>query len=339
MIPRQICAGLAAVHARGVLHRDLKPANIMLTAAGHARLMDFGIAGASAPHAGNRVSEGTPAYMAPEQFAAADASTQSDIYALGLVMYEILTGERLLVGGTTRELMQRQQSVAAAVPTVLDGKVSPQLQETVLRCLDPDPAARPASVQAVAVRLQAVLLDARTSGRRLLQVFTQGAVIPLTMLGVGAFVRPTGAGAIAGVLLLAMVAGLVLVELRVPLGWTVSYKGHQIRFHNHAIFGERLYIDGVLTDRGRVGFSVTLHGTIEKGAGAGERITAQVQTHFTKVTCRIVAESFGAAAVTPAKQLQRERETDHEPPGQRRELRRELHEPRALQHVARAARR
>jgi len=295
---REICSGLAAVHARGVLHRDLKPANIMLNKAGHALLMDFGIAGANAPQDANRMSEGTPAYMAPEQFASSDASVATDVYALGLVIYEILNGERLMSGTTIRDLRDRHQSLGAIVPAALGATVSPDLQQIVLRCLEPEPASRPASVQVVAATLQTVLLDARATGRRLLQVFTQAAPIPITVLGISVLARPTIGSTSIALLLFAVVAVLVFVEIRFPLGWTVSYKGHRIRFQNHALFGERLYLDDVMTDRGRVGFNVTLRGTIESGAGAGERITAHVTSQFTQIKCRIVAESFSGASVS-----------------------------------------
>jgi len=295
---REICAGLAAVHARGVLHRDMKPANIMLNKAGHALLMDFGIAGAHAPRDASRMSEGTPAYMAPEQFGSADASVASDIYALGLVMCEILSGERLMSATTIHDLRTRHQSVGAIVPTLLGARISPNLQQIVLRCLEPEPSARPESVQAVAALLQTVLLDARTTGRRLLQVFTQAAPIPILMVAFGALTRPAVASTAIAILLFTLLAILVFIEIRFPLGWTVAYKGHRIRFHNHALFGERLYLDDVMTDRGRVGFNVTLRGTIESGAGAGERITAHVTSQFTQIKCRIVAESFAAASVS-----------------------------------------
>jgi serine/threonine protein kinase len=298
---REICAGLAAVHARGVLHRDLKPANIMLNSAGHALLMDFGIAGGNAPHGANHTQEGTPAYMAPEQLAAAgaaDASIATDIYALGLVIHEILSGERLLSGTTIHELRERHGALRTVVPATLGSAVSPQLQQALLRCLAREPSARPASAQAVASMLQTVLLDARSRGRRVLQVLSQSMVVPLTLLGLSVFVRPTLVSTSIGLLILAVVALIVFLEVRFPLGWTVAYKGHRIRFHNHAVFGERLYIDGALMDRGRLGQNITLRGTIEAGAGAGERITAQVSCRFTQVTCRIVAESFAPSTIT-----------------------------------------
>ena len=91
-ISRQLCAGLAAAHDVGVLHRDLKPANVMLDSRGKVRITDFGLAGVVAPGE-EEVIGGTPAYMSPEQLAGELATAQSDIYSLGLVLYEIFTGK------------------------------------------------------------------------------------------------------------------------------------------------------------------------------------------------------------------------------------------------------
>ena len=93
-IARQLCAGLAAAHAKGVLHRDLKPANIMLDGRGQVVITDFGLAGVADQIQGAEVRSGTPAYMAPEQLAGKEVSTRSDIYSLGLVLYEVFTGKR-----------------------------------------------------------------------------------------------------------------------------------------------------------------------------------------------------------------------------------------------------
>jgi len=91
-VSRQICAGLAAAHERGVIHRDLKPSNVMLDGAGKARITDFGLASVAASIEGAAARAGTPAYMAPEQLSGKEVTTKSDIYSLGLVMYEIVTG-------------------------------------------------------------------------------------------------------------------------------------------------------------------------------------------------------------------------------------------------------
>ena len=105
-IARQLCAGLAAAHAKGVLHRDLKPANIMLDGRGQVVMTDFGLAGLAGQIQGADVRSGTPAYMAPEQLAGKEVTPQSDIYSLGLVLYEVFTGKRAFSAETLAELVR-----------------------------------------------------------------------------------------------------------------------------------------------------------------------------------------------------------------------------------------
>src|SRR5262249_24141374 len=93
-ISRQLCAGLAAAHDEGVLHRDLKPANVMIDGRGRAKITDFGLAGATTGIAGDEARAGTPQYMAPEQIAGRELTPQTDVYSLGLVLYELFTGKR-----------------------------------------------------------------------------------------------------------------------------------------------------------------------------------------------------------------------------------------------------
>ena len=109
-VSRQICAGLAAAHERGVVHRDLKPSNVMLDGAGKARITDFGLAGIATSIKGADIRAGTPAYMAPEQLAGEEVTVKSDIYSLGLVMYEVLTGRRAYDAMTLPELMQETET-------------------------------------------------------------------------------------------------------------------------------------------------------------------------------------------------------------------------------------
>src|SRR3954469_24383173 len=103
-IARQLCAGVTAAHEKGVLHRDLKPANVMLDGNGDVRITDFGIATAAAD-AGAEIA-GTPQYMAPELFTGQRASIQSDLYALGLILFEVFTGTRAYEAKTIAELRQ-----------------------------------------------------------------------------------------------------------------------------------------------------------------------------------------------------------------------------------------
>jgi hypothetical protein len=152
-IARQICAGLAAAHERGVIHRDLKPANVMLDEAGKIRIMDFGLAGIAASIKGADVRAGTPAYMAPEQLAGHEVSTKSDIYSLGLILYEILTGKRAFEAATLAELMKQRESGTITNPSTLVRDLDPLIERVILRCLETDPEKRPATALQVAAAL------------------------------------------------------------------------------------------------------------------------------------------------------------------------------------------
>lgn len=143
-LARQICSGLSAAHEMGVLHRDLKPANIMLDGRGRARIADFGLASLAEDFA-NEDRSGTPAYMAPEQLQGAPASARSDIYALGLVLYEIFTGSRAFEGGNIAELIHRQQNSTPSPPSTRAREIDPLAERAILQCLSIDPSQRPGS--------------------------------------------------------------------------------------------------------------------------------------------------------------------------------------------------
>ncbi len=145
----KLCAGLTAAHERGVLHRDLKPANIMINKRGQVIIMDFGLAGLS-DQLQEDVSSGTPAYMSPEQLAGRQVSSKSDLYALGLVLYELLSGKRPFEARTIAELRDTQQRGAAVRLTSLVTGLDPAVERVILRCLAPDPKDRPSSALAIA---------------------------------------------------------------------------------------------------------------------------------------------------------------------------------------------
>ena len=149
-ISRQICAGLAAAHERGVVHRDLKPSNVMLDGAGKARITDFGLAGIATSFQGADIRAGTPAYMAPEQLAGEEVTTRSDIYSLGLVMYEILTGRRAYDARTLPELTKRRKEGTITNPSALVKDLDPLIERVILRCLERDALKRPSSALQVA---------------------------------------------------------------------------------------------------------------------------------------------------------------------------------------------
>jgi hypothetical protein len=152
-VARQICAGLAAAHERGVIHRDLKPANVMLDGAGKIRITDFGLAGIAASIQGADIRAGTPAYMAPEQLAGKEVTTKSDIYSLGLILYEILTGKRAFEASTLPELIKLREQGTITNPSTLVRDLDPLIERVILRCLEVDPAKRPVSALQVAAAL------------------------------------------------------------------------------------------------------------------------------------------------------------------------------------------
>jgi serine/threonine protein kinase len=152
-IARQICAGLAAAHERGVVHRDLKPANVMLDGAGKIRITDFGLAGIAASIQGADIRAGTPAYMAPEQLAGKEVTAKSDIYSLGLILYEILTGKRAFEASTLPELIKLREQGTITNPSTLVRDLDPLIERVILRCLENDPAKRPVSALQVAAAL------------------------------------------------------------------------------------------------------------------------------------------------------------------------------------------
>jgi serine/threonine-protein kinase len=153
-IARQICAGLAAAHEAGVLHRDLKPANVMIDENGDVRITDFGLAGLTEEFDGTVALEGTPEYMSPEQLAGRELSVRSDIYSLGLVLYEVYTGRKAFSAKTLNELLRlrRSELLPESLSSIVKD-VDPLVERVVERCLAVEPKDRPASALQVAAAL------------------------------------------------------------------------------------------------------------------------------------------------------------------------------------------
>ena len=149
-ISRQLCAGIAAAHAKGVLHRDLKPANIMLDGRGQVVVTDFGLAGLNDQIHGADIRSGTPAYMAPEQLAGKEVSAQSDLYSLGLVLYEVFTGKRAFTAEALTALVRGGEATTPSRPSSVVKDLDPAIERVILRCLEPDPRLRPTSALSVA---------------------------------------------------------------------------------------------------------------------------------------------------------------------------------------------
>ncbi|HEU5163126.1 MAG TPA: serine/threonine-protein kinase [Thermoanaerobaculia bacterium] len=142
-ISRDLCEGLAASHHAGIIHGDLKPANIMIDGRGRARVMDFGLS-RRATEAGGATLAGTPAYMAPEQLEGGPPSAAADVYALGLIGYELFTGEKAREGRSLADF--RANAAKRVIPPSAQGvHIDPAIEAIILDCLDPDPSRRPAT--------------------------------------------------------------------------------------------------------------------------------------------------------------------------------------------------
>ncbi|MCU1343256.1 MAG: hypothetical protein JWN92_2679, partial [Candidatus Acidoferrum typicum] len=142
-IAQQICAGLREAHAQGIVHRDLKPANIMLDRSGAVKIMDFGVARLiqnTGPMTGTIV--GTPAYMAPEQAELKPIGACTDIYALGLVLYEMITGVQAFQGDTPVAIALKQIREYPKRPRNIIPNLSHPIEAAILKCLQKDPAKR-----------------------------------------------------------------------------------------------------------------------------------------------------------------------------------------------------
>ena len=149
-IGRQICLGLAAAHGAGVLHRDLKPANIMIDGRGQVRITDFGIAVWEGELTDGEVRAGTPAYMAPEQVTGRGVGVRSDLYALGLVLYELFAGKPAFQASTPTEYAELQEKSRAAPLSTLVDQIDTEVEQTISRCLEKKPQDRPNSALTVA---------------------------------------------------------------------------------------------------------------------------------------------------------------------------------------------
>ena len=190
-LARQICAGLAAAHDVGFLHRDLKPANIMIDAEGNARILDFGLGGLADEFAEDEIRAGTPAYMSPEQIDGREQTVQSDIYSLGLVLYELFTGKRAFEAASLNELIKLRRSDATpTTPTSLVKDLDPSIEKVIDRCLQKNPSDRPASALQVAAALPggdplaAALAAGETPSPEMVAAApTEGALKPVIAIG------------------------------------------------------------------------------------------------------------------------------------------------------------
>ncbi len=193
---RQICDGLAAAHEKAVLHRDLKPQNVMLDAAGHVYLMDFGLATSRTMTAMTQAGAvmGTPQYMSPEQVKGTATDARTDIFSLGVMLYEMLAGELPFTGDSLFEIMVKR-TLAPPRPIVeVNPSVPPYLQQMVERCLAVDPALRYGTMAELLADLDAGTVKApikKKRGPSRTALLLSGALVAVLGVGIGGTILAT----------------------------------------------------------------------------------------------------------------------------------------------------
>jgi Protein kinase domain/SPOR domain len=143
----QICSGLKEAHAQGIVHRDLKPENVMVDVQGNVKIMDFGIA--RSMEAATRLTGslvGTPAYMAPEQVGGKAVDYRTDIYSLGLMLYEMFTGAQAFQADSPVAVALKQIRETPAPPHEVEPRIPVPVEHAILKCLEKEPARRFQSV-------------------------------------------------------------------------------------------------------------------------------------------------------------------------------------------------
>lgn len=176
-ITRELCQALHYAHSEGYVHADVKPGNVLLDAHGRVMLADFGVSRMTDAATATMVGMGTPAYMSPEQVRGENPTPASDVYALGVVLYEMLTGERPFTGenartgGSTGEKVRWEQVNAQPLPPRrLNPAISPAWEAAVLQCLEKDPAKRWPSTLGLLRALEQELVPASATPKTTSQV-------------------------------------------------------------------------------------------------------------------------------------------------------------------------
>jgi serine/threonine protein kinase/tetratricopeptide (TPR) repeat protein len=206
-VARQVCEGLTEAHRIGVIHRDLKPRNIMVDREGNARIMDFGIA---ASHEVKEISDsrimlGTPHYMSPEQVSGKPTDRRSDIYSLGIIMFEMVTGQVPFDGDTTISIALKHRSEQPPNPVEINYRIPDEFSQLILKCLEKDKEKRYQSADEVLFDLRKIEDEIPTTERILIRERTRTKRLRSR-------VKPLGLAAIAFGVVFIIIAGYFLLN-------------------------------------------------------------------------------------------------------------------------------
>jgi serine/threonine-protein kinase len=189
----QVCDGLAEAHRLDIVHRDLKPQNVMIDEAGQAKIMDFGLAmplekARAADRPGSR--GGTPAYVSPEQIRGAPTDGRSDLYSLGVLMYEMLTGRTPFKGDSVQAILDKHLHEDPGPPRSLNPGISAELNDVVMKCLEKEPANRYQSAAELREALGCLSEGFRRRTRRRLWIAGAAGTLAIAAVVLLLIIRP-----------------------------------------------------------------------------------------------------------------------------------------------------
>lgn len=198
---RQLCEGLAAAHDKGIVHQDLKPSNIMVDNGGRAYIMDFGLARSLTglePGEG-RGRSGTPPYMSPEQARGGKAGARSDIYSLGVMLYEMCVGEPPFRAETAGDYVRKHLTEIPLPPSRLNPQIPPSLERVILRCLEKDEEKRYPGVRSLLDDIKKLKTDSPGGSRtRKITRWLISTAVLMLLIAAGFIVWKTRGAGIAG---------------------------------------------------------------------------------------------------------------------------------------------
>ena len=329
----QIAEGLAAAHKQGLVHRDIKPANILLeNGVERVKITDFGLARAvdDASVTQSGTVAGTPMYMSPEQAEGLQVDHRSDLFSLATVLYAMCTGHPPFRASGTHAVLKRVidasprpiREINSEIPDWLEAIIAKlhakkpedrfQTAKEVADLLGqhlahlqqpgsvPAPARTVVPTEAAPASTLEKLLEGSDYSTRLLQ--HSGLLIVVLLGGIGVLTIVFDLGPFwLGIGPLTTAILLAVAVARTKQRWSVTYRGHPIRFENSCLTGESLFIDNVRVARGGVGLRNEVRAFIQRGEGAGEEIVVLAEAGLYSFHCRIFVEHTAQPSAASAR--------------------------------------